>query len=259
MKTKILKVVKIGGKLIDDESKLREFLNDFSTLEDPKILVHGGGNFATELASKLGFETKMTEGRRITDANTLKVIIMTYGGLINKSIVAKLQALNCNSIGLCGADGKSVISKKREVKQIDFGFVGDIEEVNVKFISSLLDQGITPVFSPISCTQEGELLNTNGDSVAAEIAKAMSINYETELYFSFEKKGVLSNATDDDSVIENLNQEKYKELLQHKVISDGMLPKLHNCFQALEHGVSKIYLGDYTLLQEKSTSTKIIN
>lgn len=259
MKEKILKVVKIGGKLIEDENKFLEFLKDFSALEGPKILVHGGGNFATEMASKLGYETKMIDGRRITDANTLKVIIMTYGGFINKSIVARLQALDCNAIGLCGADGKSIISKKREVKEIDFGFVGDIEEVNVEFITSLLEEGITPVFSAISCTREGELLNTNGDSVAAEIAKALSTEFDAELYFSFEKKGVLANAADDNSVIENLNLEKYKELFQNKVISEGMLPKLHNCFEALKYGVSKIYLGDFTLLQKNSTHTEIRN
>ncbi len=257
MKRQSLKVVKIGGKLIEDENKFRGFLEDFSALEGAKILVHGGGNFATEMALKLGYETKMFEGRRITDENALKVIIMTYGGLINKSIVAKLQARNCNAIGLCGADGKSIISKRREIKEIDFGFVGDIEEVNATFIASLLEQIIVPVFSAISCTREGELLNTNGDSVAAEIAQAMSAHYETSLYYCFEKKGVLANAADDDSVIEGIDQNKYKELLEQKVISDGMLPKLHNCFQALDHGVSNIYLGDASLLKNNSQHTKI--
>jgi acetylglutamate kinase len=223
-----------------------------------RILVHGGGNFATEMALKLGYKTKMVDGRRITDENSLKVIIMTYGGLINKSIVAKLQAKNCNAIGLCGADGKSIISRRREVKEVDFGFVGDIEEVNAMFIASLLEQDITLVFSAISCTREGELLNTNGDSVAAEVATAMSAHYETSLYYCFEKKGVLANAADDNSVIETIDINKYKELLEQKVISYGMLPKLHNCFQALENGVSEIYLGDFTLLQKDSKYTKII-
>ncbi|MFN4762514.1 acetylglutamate kinase [Gillisia sp. Q332] len=257
MKKQRLKVVKIGGKLIEDEEKFQLFLKDFSSLEGPKILVHGGGNYATEMADKLGYETKMIDGRRITDSNSLKVIIMTYGGLINKSMVAKLLALDCNSIGLCGADGGSIISTKREVKDIDYGFVGDIAEINSAFISSLLEQNITPVFSAISCTREGELLNTNGDSVAAELAIALSSSYETELYFCFEKKGVLENAADDNSVIENLNLKKYKALLAEKVISDGMLPKLYNCFQALESGVSKICLGDSSLLQKNSKHTKI--
>ena len=258
MKDQVLKIIKIGGKLIEDESKFQRFLSDFSALEGPKILVHGGGNFATEMALKLGYESKLIDGRRITDADSLKVIIMTYGGLINKSIVAKLQAQNCNAIGLCGADGKSIISVRRPVKEIDYGFVGDIEEVNSRFISSLLDQNITPVFSAISCTRKGELLNTNGDSVASEIAAAMSGNYETQLYYCFEKKGVLANAEDDDSVIKSIDKRKYKELLDEKIISEGMLPKLHNCFQALESGVSAIYLGNAALLQEKSSHTKIV-
>ncbi len=256
---KVLKIIKTGGKLIENEDKFREFLKDFAALEGPKILVHGGGNFATEMAQKLGYETKMVDGRRITDADSLKVIIMTYGGLINKTIVARLQALDCNAIGLCGADGLSIISKRREPKEIDFGFVGDIEEVNADFISSLLSQGITPVFSAISCTKEGELLNTNGDSVAAELAKAMSSKFETELFYCFEKKGVLSDPADDNSVIELINRKSYQNLMEKKVVTDGMLPKLHNCFQALEHGVSKIYLGDSGMLKENANYTKIVN
>ncbi|GHA29710.1 acetylglutamate kinase [Salinimicrobium marinum] len=258
MKDQVLKVVKIGGKLIEDKTKFQEFLKDFSALGGPKILVHGGGNFATEMALKLGYKTKMVDGRRITDADSLKVIIMTYGGLINKNIVAKLQALGSNAIGLCGADGQSIISKKREVKEIDYGFVGDIERVNSDFISSLLNQQIIPVFSAISCTKEGELLNTNGDSVASEIARAMSSMYETELYYCFEKSGVLANAADNESVIETIDKSKYRELLDEKIITDGMLPKLHNCFQALENGVSTIFLGNSALLQSKTKHTKIV-
>lgn len=257
MKDQILRVVKIGGKLIEDQGKFQLFLRDFASLQGPKILVHGGGNYATEMADKLGYETKMIDGRRITDSDSLRVIIMTYGGLINKSMVAKLLALGCSSIGLCGADGGSIISKKREVKEIDYGFVGDIEQINSVFISSLLDQGITPVFSAISSTREGELLNTNGDSVAGELAIALSAIYETELYFCFEKRGVLEDPEDDDSVIENLDFKRYKALLAEKVISQGMLPKLYNCFQALERGVSKISLGDATLLGKNSKHTKI--
>ena len=257
MKNKVLKVVKIGGKLIEDESKFAEFLNDFVALRGPKILVHGGGNLATEIAGKLGYKTQMFEGRRITDADSIKVITMVYGGLINKNIVAKLQSLNENAIGLCGADGKCIISKRRPVKEVDFGFVGDVKSVNSEFINSLLEQNITPVFSAISCTEEGVLLNTNGDSAAAEIAKAMSDIYETELYFCFEKKGVLANAENDDSVIEEITSEKYQELLEEKIISDGMLPKLHNSFQALESGVKNIFLGDFRLLKKESVYTKI--
>lgn len=259
MKSEVLKVVKIGGKLIEDETKFSAFLQDFVALKAPKILVHGGGNLATEIAGKLGYKTQMFEGRRITDADSIKVITMVYGGFINKNIVAKLQALQNNAIGLSGADGMSIISKKRPVKEVDFGFVGDVEKVNSEFINSLLEQNITLVFSAISCTEDGLLLNTNGDSVAAEIAKAMSLIYETELYFCFEKKGVLANAEDDNSVIKEITSEKYQQLLQDKVISDGMLPKLHNCFQALESGVENIFLGDFRLLKKESVYTKITN
>ena len=259
MKKKVLKIVKIGGKLIEDKAKFAEFLQDFVALEGPKILVHGGGNLATEIASKLGFKTQMFEGRRITDSDSIKVITMVYGGLINKNIVAQLQARGSNAIGLCGADGKSIISKRRPVKEVDFGFVGDVEKVNSEFINSLLEQNIMPVFSAISCTEDGVLLNTNGDSVAAEIAKAMSSIYETELYFCFEKKGVLADANDDNSVISEINSEKYQELLQKKIISDGMLPKLHNSFESIKNGVSAIYLGDFSLLKGNSIHTKILN
>ncbi|MCF4102597.1 acetylglutamate kinase [Gillisia sp. M10.2A] len=258
MKKHQLKVVKIGGKLIENEHDLNLFLEDFTSLEGPKILVHGGGKMATELADKLGYKTTMVDGRRITDANTMDVITMTYAGLINKKIVAKLQALQSNTVGLCGADGKSIISKKRPVKEIDFGFVGDVEEINTHFISSLLVQDITPVFSAISCSKEGQLFNTNADSVAAEIAIAFSSEYETELFFCFEKNGVLQDPSDDTSVVEKLDTVRYQKLLKDGIISEGMLPKLHNCFYALEEGVSKVSLGGPNLLQEDSIHTKIL-
>ena len=253
-----LKVIKIGGKLIENKVFLDSFLKDFVRLKRPKILVHGGGNKATEVAAKLGFETKMIDGRRVTDENSMEVITMVYGGLLNKSIVAKLQAKDQNAIGLCGADGKVLISKRREVKEIDYGFVGDIEKVNSEFISILVKQKIVPVFSAISCTEEGMLLNTNGDSVASEIAIAMSEIYNTQLYYCSEKKGVLENLADDNSVIPELNSDNYKELVASKVITDGMLPKLHNCFEAINKGVSAVFLGDSELLKEDSTRTKIV-
>jgi len=254
----ILKIVKIGGKLIENEFLLDSFLEDFVQLKEPKILIHGGGNKATEVAGKLGFETKMIDGRRITDKNSMEVITMVYGGLLNKSIVAKLQSKKQNAIGLCGADGNVLISKRREVKDIDYGFVGDIDHVNTEFIASLLKQEIVPVFSAISCTDDGILLNTNGDSVASEIAIAMSKLYETQLYFCSEKKGVLTDISDENSVISELNSENYKKLVASKVITDGMLPKLHNCFEAINRGVSKVILGDASLLKKDSIHTKIV-
>ncbi len=252
----ILKIVKIGGKLIENEQMLAEFISDFVSLKGPKILIHGGGNLATEIATKLGYETKMHEGRRITDENSMKVITMVYGGLLNKQIVAKLQEKECNALGLCGADGMSIISEKRPVKEVDFGFVGDIVEVNEGFISGLLKQGLVPVFSAISCSRKGELFNTNADSVASEIATAMK-NYNTELYYCFEKKGVLENIHSEDSVIRELDHKKYQNLKEKGIISDGMLPKLHNCFEALKNGVKNIYLGDSSLLKSGAISTKI--
>lgn len=258
MVKKKLQVVKIGGKLIEDQEKLQGFLSDFAALKGPKILVHGGGNLATETASKLGYQTQMIDGRRITDENMLQVILMVYAGLLNKQLVAQLQALNCNSIGLCGADGRSILSKKRVKGSIDFGYVGDIENINTTFISSLLSEGITPVFSAISCTSDGVLLNTNGDSVAGEIAKAMSAEYSTNLWYLFEKKGVLADVDDETSVIHKIDKRKYLELKEGKVIQEGMLPKLHNCFEAVEHGVSKVLLGDSELLRNSSTHTEIV-
>ncbi len=258
MEKQILKIVKIGGKLIENEESLSAFLHDFSQLEGPKILVHGGGKMATELSDRLGFKTTMIDGRRITDADAMDVITMVYAGLINKKIVAKLQGLKSNAVGLCGADGKSIISKKRVVKEIDFGFVGDVEEINTRFISLLLEQDIIPVFSAISCSNEGELFNTNADSVAAEISIAFSKNYQTELSFCFEKNGVLKDPLDDNSVIELLDTQTYQDLLNNKIISEGMLPKLHNCFYALEHDVSGVYLGGPNLLQKDAKHTKII-
>lgn len=259
MKNEIIKVVKIGGKIIEDEHKLHAFLKDFTAIKTPKILVHGGGNLASEIGEKLGHKTKMVDGRRITDEHALKTIVMTYGGLISKNLVAKLQHLGCNAIGLCGADGKSIISKKRPVKEIDYGFVGDIEKVNIEFIFSLLQQQITPVFSAISYSEEGNLLNTNGDSIASEIAKALGAANTAELYFCSEKKGVLTDLSDDESVLPSLDFTDYQKLMESKIISDGMLPKLHNCFEALKNGVSAVFLGDFTLLQPQSVHTKIVH
>jgi len=258
MMKQFLKVVKIGGKLIENKQLLSDFLNDFTNSSGPKILVHGGGNKATEVAGKLGFETKMVDGRRITDQDSMEIITMVYGGLLNKSIVAELQSKNQNAIGLCGADGRVLTSKRREVKEIDYGFVGDIEKVNTSFIKSLLEQNIVPVFSAISCTEEGVLLNTNGDSVASEIAIAMSELYETQLFYCSEKKGVLTDIENENSVIPELNLTNYKNLVESKVITDGMLPKLHNCFEAINKGVSAVILGDAGLLKENAIHTKIV-
>ena len=257
MEKQVLKIVKVGGKLIEKESDMKAFLADFSSLKGPKIMIHGGGKLATEMSDKLGYKTTMIDGRRITDANAMQVITMVYAGLINKQIVAKLQNLGTNSVGLCGADGNAIISKKREVKEIDYGFVGDIEHINTPFIDSFLQQGISPIFSAVSSSTDGQLFNTNADSIAAELAIAFSEIYTTELLFCFEKPGVLEDPTDEDSVIKVLSKQNYEVLLEKKIISEGMLPKLLNCFYALDNKVSKVSLGGKDLLQNNTLHTKI--
>lgn len=258
MSQKILRVVKIGGELLADEHKLQSFLKDFAALDGPKILVHGGGLFATDLASKLGVPTKMYQGRRITDKKSMEVISLAYSG-INKTMVGRLQGIDCPAIGLSGADVGCMISEKRPVKEVDYGYVGDIISINASFLYSLLESGVTPVFSAISCTAQGELLNTNADSVTTELALALSTFYQTELYFCLEKKGVLSNIADETSVIDEINPDQYNHLKSEGIISEGMLPKLHNCFKALESGINSIFLGNENLLQPGSQSTKITN
>ena len=249
---KKLSVIKIGGSLIEDEKILDEFLIDFTKLEGLKILVHGGGKLATQLAGKLGIETKMNEGRRITDAETIKVITMVYGGLVNKTIVAKLQAGNCNALGLSGADLNSIQSVKRPVAELDYGFVGDVEKVNTKMISLLLSNEISPVFCAITHDKNGQLLNTNADTIASEIAIALSRDFETDLYYCFEKQGVLMDINDENSVIENIDSKNYQQLKEEKIIADGMLPKLHNCFNALERNVSKVCIGSIKMISKQN-------
>jgi acetylglutamate kinase len=256
---KKLSVIKIGGSLIEDENILDEFLVDFTKLEGLKILVHGGGKLATQLAGKLGIETKMNEGRRITDAETVKVITMVYGGLVNKTIVAKLQADNCNALGLSGADLNSIQSVKRPVEDIDYGFVGDVEKVNSKMISMLLNNGISPVFCAITHDKNGQLLNTNADTIASEIAIALSRDFDTDLYYCFEKQGVLMDIKDENSVIEHIDRNSYRKLKEEKIIADGMLPKLHNCFNALERNVSKVCIGSVKMISEQNQKYTTIN
>jgi acetylglutamate kinase len=244
-----LSIVKIGGNVIENPVELKQFLLNFSKLEGLKILVHGGGKLATKLATQLGIESQMANGRRITDAKSLEIITMVYGGLTNKNIVAKLQALDTNAVGLSGADGNSIQAHKRPVKNIDFGFVGDIDSINSRLLNTLLQSGITPVFCAISHDGNGQLLNTNADTIASEIAIGMGSIYDTTLYYCFEKKGVLMDVEDDESIVQNINSKTYSDLLGKKVIADGMLPKMENCFHALRNNVGKVCIGDITMLQ----------
>ncbi|TLP82713.1 acetylglutamate kinase [Maribacter sp. ACAM166] len=247
-----LSIVKIGGNVIEDENALDVFLSAFSRLDGPKILVHGGGKLATQLATRLGIPSNVIDGRRITDKETVDIITMVYGGLANKKIVAQLQAKGINAFGLSGADGNSIQAHKRPVKEIDYGFVGDIDGVNSELLTNLLSLKITPIFCAISHDGNGQLLNTNADTIASEISIAMASHYGTTLYYCFEKKGVLLDIKDDNSVVKQINTTKYNELLSAGVIADGMLPKLHNCFHALENDVKKVCLGDVTMLDENT-------
>ena len=247
-----LSIIKIGGNIIEDETSLNSFLKLFANLEGKKILVHGGGKRATHIASKLGIESKMINGRRITDAETLKVITMVYGGLVNKNIVAKLQSLNIDAIGLTGADINSIRSEKRPIKEVDFGFVGDVKQVASDSIDKLIKADFTPIFCAITHDGNGQLLNTNADTIASTIAVGMSKIYETSIYYCFELNGVLRHFNDKNSVVKVINSKTYKELLEDKIITDGMIPKLDNCFDALNNGVSKVNIGNTSMLSKEN-------
>jgi acetylglutamate kinase len=240
-----LHIIKIGGNVIDNSENLYHFLKDFTALDGYKILVHGGGKVATQLSETLGIEAKLVDGRRITDIETLRVVTMVYGGLINKNIVAQLQRFGNNAIGLTGADGNFIRTKKRPVKTIDYGFVGDIDDKSIEpeNISKLMKAGFTPVFCALTHDGEGQLLNTNADTIASALAVALSGIYETTLIYCFEKKGVLQDIDDEDSIIRELDPERYEELKKKQIIHSGMLPKLDNAFTAIACGVKAVVIG----------------
>ncbi len=255
---KRIKIIKIGGNIIDDQNSLSDFLEQFAKLEGFKVLVHGGGKLASQLADKLKVPVKMYEGRRITNAETLEIITMVYAGKINKTIVAKLQGLKCNAIGLTGADANIIASDKRPMSHIDFGLVGDIKTVDTDALEMLLSNTITPVFCAITHDTNGQLLNTNADTIASEIAIALSHNYTSELYYCFEKNGVLERVSDDQSVISHINEKTYKKLIDKNIIADGLLPKLNNCFHAINNNVNKVCIGKPDMLFNKNTQHTII-
>lgn len=248
-----LKVIKIGGNIIDNVTSLENFLVEFSKIEGPKVLVHGGGKQATKLAQEMNIKVEMVDGRRKTNAETLDLITMVYAGKINKNIVASLQNNSCNSIGFTGADGNTVVSVKRPIKEIDYGFVGDVIKVNTAVLEVLLNANISPIFCAITHNEKGQLLNTNADTIASELAIAFAKKYQTELYYCFEKNGVLLDVNNDDSVVENINQEKYQELLEKRIIADGMLPKLNNCFHAIERKVQKVCIGKSEMIYNQNS------
>lgn len=240
-----LYIVKVGGNIIDDSAALDRFLYDLSQLKGLKVLVHGGGKLATEMATRLHVETKMVAGRRITDAASLKIGAMVCAGWINKTVVAKLQALHCNALGLTGADGKTILTKKRKVTDVDYGFVGDLYagSINTSFFHTLIECGITPVVAPLTCNTEGQLLNTNADTIASALASALCEYYQTHLVYCFEKKGVLMDQNNDNSVISKMDSFKYEILKSEKRIAGGMIPKLENAFRARHEGANSVVIG----------------
>ena len=235
-----LTLVKIGGNVIDDAPETARFLATFAALPAPKLLVHGGGKMATTLASKLGLPTRMVNGRRLTDQPTLEVAVMVYAGLVNKTLVAALQARQCDALGLTGADAGCVLARQREVRDVDYGFVGDIERINASRITEWIRQGLVPVFAPLTCDTHGTLLNTNADTMAAALSAALAEAFEVTLLYCFEKKGVLADPADDQSVIPFLSETDYAQLKGEGTVSQGMIPKLDNAFDALRKGVSKV-------------------
>ena len=247
-----LTVVKVGGAVVEDEVQLAQLLKDFSAIPGRKVLVHGGGRRATRMAEKLGIETQMVNGRRITDAQMLEVVTMVYGGLVNKNIVAGLQAKGVRAIGLTGADGDAIRSHKRPLKRvrmddgteqmIDFGFVGDVDKVNAQLLVQLIEGGIVPVVAPLTHDGDGNILNTNADTIAASVACALAEHYDVTLTYCFEKPGVLRNADDDSSVIPSINEQLFHQLTDEGIISGGMLPKIENAFQAIRQGVRQVVI-----------------
>lgn len=248
-----LYVIKIGGTLIDNEKGLTNFLKEFASIKGLKILVHGGGKLASDLAEKLNIPQEMFEGRRITNQGTLDIVTMVYAGKINKNIVAKLQGLDCNAIGFSGADGNLINAEKRSVSNVDYGFVGDVDSnsVNINLLQKFLELQLVPVFSAITHNQKGELLNTNADSVASVLAQALSQNYDVELLYCFDKEGVLADIENSDSVVKTLNPEKHEQLRSENKLHQGILPKLTNAFQAKENKVNKVVLLNETQLQKQ--------
>lgn len=237
-----IRVIKIGGNIVDNPEKLDRFLKDFASLDGGKVLIHGGGKVATAISKGLGIEATMINGRRVTDEKTLDIVTMVYAGLINKKIVAALQALPCNALGLCGADGGLIISKKRAATPVDYGFVGDPQSINIDTASALLGASLVPVVAPITTDGQGALLNTNADTVAQSIAVGLAARYDVELVYCFEKRGVLDNIENENSVIQHINPSIFEQLKAQGKVADGMLPKLENAFKAVNEGVSSVVI-----------------
>lgn len=237
-----LTLIKVGGKIVEEAETLQALLQDFARVEGHKVLVHGGGRSATTVAARLGIESQMVNGRRITDLETLKVVTMVYAGLVNKNIVAGLQALNVNALGLTGADLNYMRSEKRPVGEVDYGFVGDVKEVQSDILASLIHQGVVPVLAPLTHDKQGNMLNTNADTIAGEAAKALAKHFDVTLMYCFEKEGVLMDADDDSSVIPEITREIFANYVSSGIIQGGMIPKLENAYEAIDAGVKEVVI-----------------
>jgi acetylglutamate kinase len=252
-------IIKIGGNILDDLKAQQLFLENFAHVSAKKILVHGGGKIATSIGKQLGIEPNYINGRRITDEATIDLVTMVYGGLVNKKLVASLQSMSCNAIGLTGADANIISANKRPVAEIDFGFVGDIktEEVGAGLLQTFLDKNLVPVVAPLTHDGHGQILNTNADTIASALAIALSKQYYVRLIYCFEKKGVLENIDDETSVISLINKEKYQQLLLEKKLADGILPKIENAFAAIDSGVKEVLIGDANDILQNITENTI--
>lgn len=253
-----LTLIKVGGKIVEEEATLQALLSDFAAIEGRKVLVHGGGRSATKLAARLGIESRMVNGRRITDAETLKIVTMVYGGLVNKNIVARLQACGVNALGLTGADMDVIRSVKRPVKDVDYGFVGDVERVDATLLGDLIAKGVVPVMAPLTHDGCGNMLNTNADTIAGETAKALAQLFDVTLVYCFEKRGVLRDENDDDSVIPQITRADFEQLVADGVVQGGMIPKLENAFEALRAGVSQVIITQASAINTPGEGTRII-
>ena len=260
-------VVKVGGGIVEDEKSLSALLDKFARIEGLKVLVHGGGRSATKVADQLGIQQTMIGGRRITDAETLKVVTMVYAGLVNKNIVAQLQARGVNALGLTGADMNVIVSHRRPIKQVkmedgtvqpvDYGFVGDVDKVNADLLADLIAKGVVPVVSPIGHDGKGNLLNTNADTIASQVAIALAQHFEVTLMFCFEKRGVLRDPEDDNSVIPQITASDFPRLVEEGIVSGGMLPKLENSFAAISAGVKEVVITQADQIDQKGEGTHL--
>lgn len=253
-----LTIVKVGGGILEDQPQLNVLVRNFAQIKGKKILVHGGGKKATQMAERLGVENQMIDGRRLTSTEMLEVVLMVYGGLVNKQVVAQLQAQNCQAIGITGADANTILAEKRPVREIDYGWVGDVKSINIPVLENMFNQGLVPVIAPLTHDGQGNLYNTNADTMASVIAGALGKIYQVSLWYCFEKPGVLKNASDDDSVIEKLYYSLFQTYQQSGIITDGMIPKLDNGFQALKQGAHEVVIGAAeALAKERFTGTQL--